>query len=143
MTEALENLFFEETRAIRGVKRQILTTMAGIAKGVSVEGLGLALMKLLESNERHVERLDRIVDELRRALGAKFQENHARPTSWEAEVLRLIAAGYADRQIAAELGIGTNTVAKYRRRMRAKLDLRESARVTRCAMPAGVVEAGS
>lgn len=143
MTEALENLFLEETRAIRGVKQQILTALAGIAKGVSAEGLGLALTKLLESNERHVERLDRIFDELSRALGTKTQESPPRLTSWEAEVLRLIAAGYADKQIAAELGIGTRTVAKYRRRMRATLDLHESAGVTRCTMPAGVVDARS
>jgi LuxR family maltose regulon positive regulatory protein len=42
--------------------------------------------------------------------------------SWrEAEVLRLVAAGYRDRAIAAELGIGHRTVTTHVTRILAKL----------------------
>jgi len=165
-TDALENLFLEETRAIRSVKRQLLMALAGIAKGVSAEGLGQALMKLLESTEHHVERLDRIFGELREALGvetvvrpsiahrihgelerttlragANTPENYARLTSREAEVLQLIAEGYANKQMAAELGISKKTVEKHRQNMMAKLGLHDTAGVTRYAISAGIVDA--
>jgi DNA-binding NarL/FixJ family response regulator len=53
----------------------------------------------------------------------------------------LIAEGYANKQIAAELAISIKTVEKHRQRMMAKLDLHDTAGVTRFAISAGVVEA--
>jgi DNA-binding CsgD family transcriptional regulator len=165
-TDTLQSLFLEEIRGVRNVKQQILEVLARIGKGVSAEGLGHALMKLLETTEHHVERLDRIFDELRPSLGdsadlypsiaqrvrnelerrrAQSRENlpagYSRLTSREAEVLQLIAEGYANKQIAAELAISIKTVEKHRQRMMAKLDLHDTAGVTRFAISAGVVEA--
>ena len=167
-TDTLQSLFLEEIRDVRSVKQQILDVLARIAKGVSAEGMGQALMKLLETTEHHVERLDRIFDELRPALGDEanlypsiaqrvrnelerrnsrtgenLPANYSRLTSREAEVLQLIAEGYANKQIAAELAISIKTVEKHRQRMMAKLDLHDTAGVTRFAISAGVVEASA
>jgi DNA-binding CsgD family transcriptional regulator len=168
-TDTLQSLFFEEIRDVRSVKRQILDVLARIAQGVSAEALGQGLMKLLETTEHHVERLDRIFDKLRPQLGgtadrfpsiahgvrtglerrssSSARETHAagysRLTSREAEVLQLIAEGYANKQIAAELAISIKTVEKHRQRMMAKLDLHDTAGVTRFAVSMGVVQASA
>jgi DNA-binding NarL/FixJ family response regulator len=53
----------------------------------------------------------------------------------------LIAEGYANKQIAAELEISIKTVEKHRQHLMAKLDLHDTAGVTRYAISAGVVAA--
>ena len=150
-TDTLRSLFLEEIRDVRSVKRQILDALGRVARGVSAEGLGQALMKLLETTENHVERLDRIFRELKLDLGelerktsrapGTLPPKYSRLTSREAEILRLIAEGYANKQVAAELAISIKTVEKHRQRMMAKLDLHDIAGVTRYAISAGVVEA--
>jgi DNA-binding NarL/FixJ family response regulator len=52
-----------------------------------------------------------------------------------------VAEGYANKQIAAELGISIKTVEKHRQNMMAKLDLHDTAGVTRYAISAGVITA--
>jgi DNA-binding NarL/FixJ family response regulator len=133
-TETLETLYLEEIRDIRGVKQQISEALARIAKGVSAESLGQALMKLLETTEHVVERSTSRAREI-------LPSNYSRLTSREAEVLRLIAEGYANKQIAAELEISIKTVEKHRQHLMAKLDLHDTAGVTRYAVSAGVVAA--
>jgi DNA-binding NarL/FixJ family response regulator len=61
-------------------------------------------------------------------------------TSREMEVLQLIAEGKANKQTAAELGIGTKTVEKHRERLMQKLDIHDTAGLTRYAIGAGVIE---
>jgi DNA-binding NarL/FixJ family response regulator len=154
-TDLLENLYFEEIRDIRSVKQQILDVLGKIARGASADGMGHALMKLLETTEHHVERLDRIFRELKPAFASDaapsssliararqpLPPSYARLTSREAEVLQLIAEGFSNKQIAGELAISIKTVEKHRQRMMAKLDLHDTAGVTRYAISAGVVEA--
>jgi DNA-binding NarL/FixJ family response regulator len=153
-TDLLENLFVVEVRDIRSIKQQVRDAMARIAKGVSAEGMGQALMKLLETTEHHAERLERIFSEVKPSLanrlGRPFQrEKEPRPASYslltsrEAEVLQLVAEGYANKQIAAELAISVKTVEKHRQRMMAKLDLHDTAGVTRYAIASGVIEIGA
>jgi DNA-binding NarL/FixJ family response regulator len=167
-TDILKSLYLEEVREIRSVKQQILDALARIGRGVSAEGLGQALMRLLETTEHHVEHLDRIFHEMTPALGdasvfspsiaqrvrgelecsvSRYGEtaprSYSRLTSREAEVLQLIAEGYANKQIAAELAISIKTVEKHRQRMMAKLNLHDTAGVTRYAISAGVVEASA
>jgi len=149
-TDSLETLVLVEIRDIRSIKEQIVDALGRIAKGVSAEGLGQALMKLLETTEHHVERLDRIFREARIGLERQNSRspgtrppNYYRLTSREAEVLQLIAEGYANKQIAAELAISVKTVEKHRQRMMNKLDLHDTAGVTRYAISAGVVDAGA
>lgn len=60
-------------------------------------------------------------------------------TSREREVLQLVAEGKANKQAAAELGIGTKTVEKHREHLMQKLNIHDTAGLTRYAIGAGVI----
>ena len=64
----------------------------------------------------------------------------ARLSSREVEALQLIAEGKANKQIAAELAISIKTVEKHRQRLMQKLDIHDTAGLTRYAIAAGVIE---
>jgi DNA-binding NarL/FixJ family response regulator len=64
----------------------------------------------------------------------------AKLTSREMEVLQLIAEGMANKQTASELGIGIKTVEKHREHLMAKLDIHDTAGLTRYAISAGIIE---
>ncbi|HAL92931.1 MAG TPA: DNA-binding response regulator [Verrucomicrobia bacterium] len=61
-------------------------------------------------------------------------------TPREAEVLQLVAEGKANKQVAAELGISIKTVEKHRDHLMRKLDLHDTAGLTRYAISAGIIE---
>ena len=61
-------------------------------------------------------------------------------TSREMEVLQLIAEGKANKETAAELGIGIKTVEKHREHLMQKLDIHDTAGLTRYAISAGIIE---
>jgi DNA-binding NarL/FixJ family response regulator len=61
-------------------------------------------------------------------------------TSREMEVLQLIAEGKANKETAAELGIGIKTVEKHREHLMKKLDIHDTAGLTRYAIGAGIIE---
>ena|ERR1043166_2629975 len=61
-------------------------------------------------------------------------------TPREAEVLQLIAEGFSNKQIAAELGISIKTVEKHRQQVMNKLNIHEIAGLTRYAIAKGLVE---
>ena len=61
-------------------------------------------------------------------------------TSREMEVLQLIAEGRANKEMAAELGIGMKTVEKHREHLMHKLDIHDTAGLTRYAISAGIIE---
>jgi DNA-binding NarL/FixJ family response regulator len=61
-------------------------------------------------------------------------------TSREMEVLQLIAEGKANKETAAELGIGIKTVEKHREHLMRKLDIHDTAGLTRYAIGAGIIE---
>jgi DNA-binding NarL/FixJ family response regulator len=61
-------------------------------------------------------------------------------TSRELEVLQLIAEGYANKQTAAELAISIKTVEKHRQRIMDKLDIHQTAGLTRYAINNGIIE---
>ncbi len=64
----------------------------------------------------------------------------AQLTSREMEVLQLIAEGKANKETAAELGIGMKTVEKHREHFMEKLDIHDTAGLTRYAIAAGIIE---
>jgi DNA-binding NarL/FixJ family response regulator len=64
----------------------------------------------------------------------------AKLTSREMEVLQLIAEGKANKETAAELGIGMKTVEKHREHLMQKLDIHDTAGLTRYAISAGIIE---
>jgi DNA-binding NarL/FixJ family response regulator len=61
-------------------------------------------------------------------------------TSREMEALQLIAEGKANKEIAAELGIGIKTVEKHREHLMQKLNIHDTAGLTRYAIGAGIIE---
>jgi DNA-binding NarL/FixJ family response regulator len=66
--------------------------------------------------------------------------NAARLTAREAEVLQLVAEGSANKQIAAVLGISIKTVEKHRQHLMDKLNIHDTAGLTRHAIASGVIE---
>ncbi len=66
--------------------------------------------------------------------------NNGKLSSREVEVLQLIAEGKANKETAAELGISIKTVEKHREHLMAKLNIRDTAGLTRYAIGAGIIE---
>jgi len=77
----------------------------------------------------------------------KFRENGSSSEKYQhpltprqAEVLQRIAEGAANKQVAAELGISIKTVEKHRQQLMRKLDIHDTAGLTRHAIATGVIE---
>ena len=68
------------------------------------------------------------------------KSNLKRLTPRESEVLQLVAEGSANKQVAAELGISVKTVEKHRQHLMDKLNVHDTASLTRYAVAAGIVE---
>jgi len=58
----------------------------------------------------------------------------------EEEVLQLIAEGFANKQIAAELGLSVKTVEKHRQQVMNKLNIHDTAGLVRHAVAHGIIE---
>jgi DNA-binding NarL/FixJ family response regulator len=63
-----------------------------------------------------------------------------RLSSREMEVLQLIAEGKANKETSAELGISIKTVEKHRDHLMQKLNIHDTAGLTRYAISAGIIE---
>ena len=63
-------------------------------------------------------------------------------TTREAEVLQLIAEGKANKETADELGISIKTVEKHRTNLMGKLNIHDTASLTRYAISIGIIESG-
>jgi DNA-binding NarL/FixJ family response regulator len=88
------------------------------------------------------------------SIAKRLQDNQGRPrdrdgvlkangrrlTSRESEVLQLVAEGAANKQVAAQLGISIKTVEKHRQHLMDKLNIHETAGLTRYAIAQGIVE---
>jgi DNA-binding NarL/FixJ family response regulator len=74
------------------------------------------------------------------ARAGLVNKNGAQLTSREMEVLQLIAEGKANKETASELGISMKTVEKHRENLMAKLDIHDTAGLTRYAISAGIIE---
>jgi DNA-binding NarL/FixJ family response regulator len=69
-----------------------------------------------------------------------LRPNASRLTSRETEVLQLVAEGSANKQVAAALGISIKTVEKHRQHLMDKLNIHDTAGLTRHAIAAGIIE---
>jgi two-component system, NarL family, response regulator NreC len=76
-------------------------------------------------------------------LSAKLPQAGAAPidqlSEREREVLRQVARGYTNQQIAEEIGLSVKTVESYRARLMKKLGLRERSDLVRLAIEMGVI----
>ena len=88
------------------------------------------------SISRRLERLHSAAPDRAGALKKKA----ALLTSREMEVLQLIAEGKANKETASQLGIGIKTVEKHREHLMEKLDIHDTAGLTRYAISAGIIE---
>jgi DNA-binding NarL/FixJ family response regulator len=70
----------------------------------------------------------------------QLKQRIAHLTSREAEVLQRIAEGAANKQIAAALRISIKTVEKHRDHLMHKLNIHDTAGLTRYAISAGIIE---
>ena len=72
--------------------------------------------------------------------GGMSRKDACNLTSREMEVLQLIAEGKANKETASELGIGIKTVEKHREHLMEKLNIHDTAGLTRYAIGAGIIE---
>jgi DNA-binding NarL/FixJ family response regulator len=70
----------------------------------------------------------------------RMKKKSAELTSREMEVLQLVAEGKANKETASELGIGIKTVEKHREHLMEKLNIHDTAGLTRYAISAGIIE---
>jgi DNA-binding NarL/FixJ family response regulator len=64
----------------------------------------------------------------------------ARLTPRELEVIQLVAEGQANKQIAGGLAISIKTVEKHRQHVMDKLNIHDTAGLTRYAIASGIIE---
>jgi len=120
-----------------------LGAMGFLLKQTSSENLATAIREVQKGNsffspaisKRFNRRDSKSMD---RGEDSKKKKN--RLSSREMEVLQLIAEGKANKQVAAELKISTKTVEKHREHLMEKLDIHDTAGLTRYAIGAGIIE---
>ena len=85
---------------------------------------------------------ERLREQARRALAAESTTKAPQTelTLREAEVLQLIAEGFANKQIAGELGLSVKTVEKHRQQVMNKLHIHDTASLVRHAAAKGIIE---
>lgn len=83
----------------------------------------------------------RLLRQTRSAFQAKAETSPLAPmlTPRETDVLKLIAEGKPNKQIAGDLGISIKTVEKHRQSLMDKLHIHEAASLTRYAIAKGIV----
>jgi DNA-binding NarL/FixJ family response regulator len=124
------------------VKKMIEAGVAGyLSKQTAAQDLVKAIRETHRGNAYFSPSIARrLCDQSRgrlgqRVLGARSNELTAR----EGQVLRLIAQGAANKQMAAELGISVKTVEKHRQHVMKKLGIHDVAGLTRFAAEKGII----
>lgn len=82
-------------------------------------------------------------DYMRRVRAGDERESYDGLTPREREVLRLIAAGHSNRDIAERLVISVNTVEVHRARLMRKLDVHKRAELVKYAIRSGLIDVDS
>jgi DNA-binding NarL/FixJ family response regulator len=126
------------------VERAIARGAAGyLIKQVSAHVLARAIREAHRGNtffSPTVARRLRQLDGRSSERAGRPRPRNVRLTSRETEVLQLIAEGQANKQAAAELGISIKTVEKHRAALMRKLNIHDTAGLTRQAIAAGIIE---
>lgn len=154
----------ESTRQIRqavpGAKVLILSAHSDEAYVEKVIELGAAGYLIKQTSFHYLSEAIREVHKgnkffspsIAKALGHRHQTaidrkgrtktTNVKLSSRETEVLQRIAEGDANKQIAAELDISIKTVEKHRDHLMRKLDIHDTASLTRYAIAEGIIESG-
>jgi DNA-binding NarL/FixJ family response regulator len=121
-------------------------TGAGVAgfleKQTSAEILTEAIRAVVKGNTFFSPSIARRLQagQLPRDRDGMLRPRGHRLTARESEVLQLVAEGFANKQMAVKLGISIKTVEKHREHLMAKLNIHDTAGLTRYAIAAGVIE---
>lgn len=117
--------------------------MGFLLKQTSAQVLAKAIREVEKGNtffspsiSQHLQNQHRLSPDREELL----RKRSPRLSSREKEVLQLIAEGKANKETAAELRISIKTVEKHRQRLMQKLDIHDTAGLTRHAIAAGIVE---
>lgn len=145
-------------KAVPGTKVLVLSAHGDDAYVEQVNALGAAGYLLKQTSAHMLARAVREVQKGKTFFSpaiAQRLRNHYEPgsdrvrllkkkgvvlSSREIEVLQLIAEGQANKQVAGELGISVKTVEKHRQRLMQKLNIHDTAGLTRYAIAAGIIE---
>lgn len=126
------------------VEQLTLLGAAGyLLKQASADFLARAIREISKGNAFFSPVITKRLQDLERGSldrGGRLRKRGAQLTSREVEVLQLIAEGKANKQTAAELSISIKTVEKHRQQIMNKLDLHDTASLTRYAIAAGIIE---
>lgn len=125
------------------VDRMIEAGVAGfIEKRMSSEYLMKAILEVAQGRNYYSPTIARRLQgspQQRTRLG-RLRPVPLRLTSREIEVLQLVAEGLGNKQVAASLNISVKTVEKHRQRVMDKLNIHETAGLTRYAISAGIID---
>lgn len=114
-----------------------------LEKQTSAEILTKAIREVAKGNSFFSPTVAKRVQEIQnkpRDRDGMIKAEGNRLTSRETEVLQLVAEGSANKQVASELGISIKTVEKHRQHLMDKLNIHDTAGLTRYAISAGVIE---
>ena len=126
------------------VKRVIALGAAGyLLKQTSAHMLSKAVREVHKENSFFSPSIARRFPDRDQSLAGRARlpvRKGVRLTSREMEVLQLIAEGKANKETAAELGISIKTVEKHRDHLMQKLNIHDTAGLTRYAISTGIIE---
>jgi DNA-binding NarL/FixJ family response regulator len=128
------------------IEKAMALGVAGfLIKQCSPHFLVQALIEIKNGNRYYSSSiLDRLKDETKPAIDGKLQKTKMNLlTARENQVLQLIAEGQANKQIANELNISVKTVEKHRQNLMNKLQIHDTAGITRYAIAEGIIECSS
>jgi DNA-binding NarL/FixJ family response regulator len=123
------------------IERMSAAGVAGfLEKQTSAEVLTKALREVAKGGKFFSVSISKRLQNPTRDRNGLLSTKRVRLTSRESEVLQLVAEGSANKQVAAELGISIKTVEKHRQHLMDKLNIHDTAGLTRYAIAAGVIE---
>jgi DNA-binding NarL/FixJ family response regulator len=129
-----DDAYIDRVVAVGAVGFLIKQTSAQIlAKAIHEIMAGKSFYSPLVSKHlrNHYEAPDRSGLMIKRATGL---------TSRELEVIQLVAEGHANKQVAVDLNISIKTVEKHRQHLMNKLNIHDTAGLTRYAIAQGIIE---
>jgi DNA-binding NarL/FixJ family response regulator len=114
-----------------------------LIKQTSAQILATAIHKVMAGNSFYSPQVSkRVNDHYQKPdkVGGFMIKKATGMTSRELEVIQLVAEGQGNKQVAAGLGISIKTVEKHRQHLMDKLNIHDTAGLTRYAIAQGIVE---
>jgi DNA-binding NarL/FixJ family response regulator len=117
--------------------------VAFLIKQTSAQILAKAIHEVMAGNSFYSPQVSkRVRDHYQKPdkVGGLMIKKATGMTSRELEVIQLVAEGQANKQVAAGLGISIKTVEKHRQHLMDKLNIHDTAGLTRYAIAQGIIE---